>query len=244
MTVQDLVLTSPEPRPSTAMELLTAVLNQPNPKDAVEIVKELTALHREELKRKAEQAFHEAVARFKENTPKVVKNRENSAYKNNGKASRYSDLPNWLDTVTPELSKQGLTVSWEYPTQTKEWINVTCILKHELGHSEKTTLGAPPTTSTSNAQTSPQLVGITVKYMQRYTIAAILGMDAGDEDTDGNMMTNGEVGSEVDELMRCETLDGLKKAFDRAANTALERQDIKAYNILKEAKDKRKKELS
>src|SRR5690606_35194749 len=61
--------------------------------------------------------------------------------------------------------------------------SVTCVITHELGHSERTTLSAAP--DESGGKNSIQAVGSTVTYLQRYTLMAATGLAAKDMDDDG-----------------------------------------------------------
>jgi hypothetical protein len=50
--------------------------------------------------------------------------------------------------------------------------------------------------------------------------------------------------SQIEEIKRCETLQGVTDAYTAAANVALnEIKDIRAYHAIRAAKDARKKEL-
>jgi ERF superfamily len=72
--------------------------------------------------------------------------------------------------------------SWKM-NQEGQWIKVTCILTHELGHSEETTLmGAPDNSGSKNAI---QAVGSTVTYLERYTLLAACGLSTKGSDNDG-----------------------------------------------------------
>jgi len=90
----------------------------------------------------ARKAYMEAVAEFKAAPIKITKDKINSQF-----SSGYTGIGNLVNTVNPELSKFGLQANWDID-QTNE-IKVTCILSHALGHSERTSMTAPPDSSGS-----------------------------------------------------------------------------------------------
>ncbi len=61
---------------------------------------------------------------------------------------------------------------------------MTCILTHELTHSERTSLTAKP--DQSGKKNPIQAIASTVSYLQKYTLLAITGLAAQGMDTDGN----------------------------------------------------------
>jgi hypothetical protein len=89
--------------------------------------------------------------------------------------------------VAPALSKHGFSYSWatrqERDGRSIVWIEVTCTLKHRLGHSESVTLGGPPDIS-GNKNPIQQVVS-TVTYLERHTLKAITGVSEKGEDDDG-----------------------------------------------------------
>ena len=60
---------------------------------------------------------------------------------------------------------------------------MTCILAHKDGHSEETTLTAPP--DTSGSKNAIQSTGSSVTYLKRYTLEAVTGIVTSDDDNDG-----------------------------------------------------------
>lgn len=127
----------------------------------------------------AKKAYHQAMAQFKANPPKIEKDK-NVAYKE----VRYShaSLANVCEKVNAELSKHGLSASW-IPKQNNEGISITCKITHILGHSEEATLSAPA--DTSGSKNSIQAIGSTITYLQRYTLFSATGLAANDQDDDG-----------------------------------------------------------
>lgn len=130
----------------------------------------------------ARKAYFHAITRFKENPPKIEKDREIKYSTPKGNVGyKHATLSNIVDKVTVELSKYGLSISWEVK-QDKN-ITVTCKVTHELGHSESTSISAE--SDTSGAKNSIQAIASTISYLQRYSCLSILGLAPSDVDTDG-----------------------------------------------------------
>jgi len=80
------------------------------------------------------------------------------------------------------MSKHGLSASW-HTKQDNGAVSVTCTITHLMGHKESVTLSAPP--DNSGSKNNIQAIGSTVTYLQRYTLFAITGIAAADQDDDG-----------------------------------------------------------
>ena len=127
----------------------------------------------------ARKAYHAAMAAFKAAPPTVRKDREvkygNTNYK-------HATLANVTATISSALSLHGLTASWR-TDQAGGQVSVTCTITHELGHSESTSLTAPA--DNSGSKNAIQAIGSAVTYLQRYTLLALTGLAATDQDDDG-----------------------------------------------------------
>lgn len=132
----------------------------------------------------AKQAFHKAVAEFKKNPPKVTKDKKNAQYK-----SMYTTLGNLVNTVNPELSKQGLSASWEI--KQNGTIEVTCILTHSMGHSERTSASAPA--DISGSKNAIQQIKSTITYLKAVTFESICGLASTDANLDDDGNATGDV---------------------------------------------------
>lgn len=147
---------------------------------SLDTVRELMQLEREWKADKAREAYVAAMAAFKAEPLRINKSKD---VKHNGKYMySHATLAQVVDAVVGALSKHGLSHRWE-TKQEGETISVTCVLTHELGHSERTTLSGLP--DKSGAKNSIQAVGSTVSYLSRYTLMAATGLAASDMDDDG-----------------------------------------------------------
>jgi hypothetical protein len=143
-------------------------------------IKDLLALQREWEANEARKAYNEAFAAFKAEAVHIIKNRTVDQGPLSGK--KYAELFSVVNAVTPALSRNGLSASWRLTKDDKDWIEVTCTLKHKLGHAEEVSMGGPP--DAGGAKSAMQARASTVSYLERYTLKAICGVAEQGDDTD------------------------------------------------------------
>lgn len=144
-------------------------------------IKDLMDLQERWERQQAAKAYNVAFAAFKAEAVEVIKNRLVTDGPLRGKS--YAELYSVVDAVTPALSKHGLSASWKVTKDEKDWIEVTCVLKHVLGHSESASLGGPP--DVGGAKSAIQARASTISYLERYTLKAVCGVAEKGDDTDG-----------------------------------------------------------
>ena len=130
----------------------------------------------------ARKAYNEAFTAFKNEAVKILKGRTVTDGPLKGKS--YAELHDVVDAVTPALSAHGLSAAWKLTKDDRDWIEVTCTIKHVGGHSESVSMGGPP--DAGGAKNAIQARASSVTYLQRYTLKAITGLSEHDDDTDGN----------------------------------------------------------
>lgn len=148
---------------------------------SAEILKQMMDLRDREDAKQARKSFDAAISKAKARMSPVVKN----ATGHNNK--RYADFSAVARMVDPILSEFGL--SYRFKTTQNDKITVTCVLSHEDGHSEETTLSAP--SDTTGNKNAIQAIGSTITYLSRYSLMASLGLSAS-EDDDGRAAGNVE----------------------------------------------------
>jgi hypothetical protein len=131
----------------------------------------------------ARKAYYKAVADFKSEAIDIIKNKRVS-YKTDKGSTEYNhaELGQIVNTVTPFLSKNGLSHHWEY-SQVDGKVKVTCFLTHDMGYEKSTSLEAPP--DTSGGKNGIQGIGSTTSYLERYTFLAMTGLASREQDDDG-----------------------------------------------------------
>lgn len=128
----------------------------------------------------AKKAYVTAMNAFKADPPEVFKEKQ-VAYKE----VKYSHalLEDAVDAIGAALSKHSLSFRWDCNQLEGGIVQVTCIITHSQGHSEKTMLQAG--LDSSGSKNNIQSLGSTVTYLQRYTLFAATGLAAKGMDDDG-----------------------------------------------------------
>lgn len=132
--------------------------------------------------KEAKKAFDAAFAAFKAEAVTIIRNKRVTDGPLRGKG--YAELHEVINTVTPALSKHGLSSSWRLTKDEKDWIEVTCYLRHVAGHEESVSMGGPP--DAGGAKNAIQARASTKSYLERYTLKAITGLSEQDDDDDGS----------------------------------------------------------
>ncbi len=153
----------------TPMAMLSQAVAQGAP---IEVLERLMVLANQMKADHNREAFDAAVSEAKAEIPAIVRN----AKGHNDK--RYANFDAIARAVDPVLSKHGL--GYRFRTAQTDKICVTCILFHRAGHFEETTLCGPA--DTTGSKNAIQAIGSTQTYLQRYTLVAMLGLAATDDD--------------------------------------------------------------
>jgi hypothetical protein len=132
----------------------------------------------------AKKAYVEAMAAFKANPPKIIKNRHVKFETRTGGVTEYchASLDKVTATISEALSRHGLTAAW-VTGQADGQVTVTCRITHIFGHSEETSLTSAP--DNSGSKNPIQAIGSAVSYLQRYTLLALTGLATEGQDDDG-----------------------------------------------------------
>jgi hypothetical protein len=188
-------------------------------------------------KNEARKAFVAAMNAFKASPPEIVKNKPVAFGTTN---YSYATLDSVCAAIIKGLSAHGISHRWK-PEQAGDRIKVTCVLTHEMGHSEETALEAMP--DSSGSKNGIQAIGSAVTYLERYTLLAATGLAAGGIDTDGNLPKMDDLAERLEWIANCQDVDELRKVFAAAWKKAAAIKDKAAQSALELAKDKRRKEL-
>jgi len=147
----------------------------------IEKLEQLYALQLRFEGNEARKAYVAAMARFKKNPPTIVKDKE-VAYG----TTRYmhATLGEVCEKIVAGLAEHGFSHRW-IPTRAEGgMVEVTCVITHELGHSEETTLSAG--LDSSGGKNNIQAMISTKTYLERHSLLAATGLATKDmEDDDG-----------------------------------------------------------
>lgn len=191
----------------------------------------------------ARKAFAASFAAFKAEAIEVIKNKRVTDGPLKGKS--YAELFSVVNAVTPLLSKHGLSHSWRLTKDEKDWIEVSCTLRHTLGHTESVSMAGPP--DAGGAKNAIQARASTITYLERYTLKAICGVAEQGDDTDGNLpggqMTEDVLAAHFKAIDEATDEKGVKTAFAKGWKQAEEMNDMRAMKKLGDRKEARLKAL-
>lgn len=151
-------------------------------------VEKLTKLMELQKAWQADQArklFFEAMSQFQSQAPEIRKTKKVGFETAKGKTEyHYAPLSDITRQIKDACEKVGLTYRWEIK-DTKEEIQVTCLITHTSGHTETTTMTASP--DVSGSKNPIQARGSAIEYLKRYTLIGALGISTADSDVDGEL---------------------------------------------------------
>jgi hypothetical protein len=175
---KELVPVGQQPAQVTPMQLI-ARAQEANA--SIEQMQQLFDLQLRYEANEAKKAYNSAFAAFKSESVQIIKNITVSDGPLKGK--KYADLFAVVNVITPALSKHGLSHMWSLTKDEKDWLEVTCTIRHELGHSESVSMGGPP--DTGGAKNAIQARASSKSYLERYTLLGITGLASSGQDDDG-----------------------------------------------------------
>lgn len=120
--------------------------------------------------------FYNAFSSFQSELPPILKTKAGHNYS-------YAPLSDIVEIIKPFMLKNKLTYRFEQSHE--DGIEITCIVTHTSGHSERTTMKADA--DTSGSKNGVQAVASTVSYLSRYTLTGALGIATADQDMDGRL---------------------------------------------------------
>lgn len=161
---------------------VSVMLRAINSGASLEQVEKMMDLQDRWEKSEAKKAYDTAFAAFKSEAVTILKQKKVT----NGPLSgnSYAELCDVVNGVTPALSKHGLSSWWKLTRDEKDWMEVTCYLRHIGGHEESVSMGGPP--DVGGAKNAIQSRASTKTYLERYTLKGITGLSEQNDDTDAN----------------------------------------------------------
>lgn len=166
----------------------------------------------------AARAYNVAFAAFKAEAEQIIKRKRVQYASEKGTTDyKHAELADVHEALTPALSKHGLSVNFVLE-QERDWLRVTCVLKHQLGHSESATLGGPP--DTKGGKNPVQAIASTITMLQRQTMKAVCGVAEKGDDDDGRGGNGTDIAGLLVGLGACST-DESALAYWRANRTSL-----------------------
>ena len=223
---------------NSPMGMMLAAMQQGATLDQVEKMMDLQARWDKE---QAKKAYDAAFAAFKAESVRIIKSEDVKDGPLRGKS--YAKLHDWVNAVTPALSKHGLSSSWKLTKDDKDWLEVTCYLRHVGGHEESVSMGGPP--DSGGAKNAIQARASAKSYLERYTLKAITGLSEQDDDTDGNAPVDTGLGdSWVSQMAQAETLEAAESIWRAGCGDIDGKNNLQAYKSFRQAYLDKKKMLT
>lgn len=217
------------PAANSPMGMMLAALNQGA---QLEQIEKMMDLQDRWQKGEAKKAYDTAFAAFKAEAVKIVKGRKvtDGPLKNKS----YAELHDVVNAVTPALSKHGLSSSWKLTRDEKDWMEVTCYLRHVGGHEESVSMGGPP--DAGGAKNAIQARASTKTYLERYTLKAITGLSEQDDDTDGTAERDEELRDEwISKMAQAESLEASVAVWEQGCEAIQKTNNLAAFAAFKKA---------
>lgn len=184
--------------------------------------------------KEAKRAYDTAFANFKAEAITILKGRKVTDGPLKGKS--YAELHDVVNAVTPALSKHGLSSSWKLTKDDKDWMEVTCYLRHVSGHEESVSMGGPP--DAGGAKNAIQARASTKTYLERYTLKAITGLSEQEDDDDGRGGKSDSrplIDKWLKEIRKAKTEKEVREMWANATPELSATNDLAAFNEVKGA---------
>lgn len=168
--------------PASPAQLLELAINS---NLDVEKLKELMQLQKQWQADQARKAFFAAMNDFQSKVPEIRKGKKVGFETQKGKTEyHYAPLSEIVRQIKDTCQECGLSYRWEIK-DTKEDIQVTCLITHIDGHTEQTTMMSNP--DLTGSKNPIQGRGSAIEYLKRYTLIGALGLSTTDSDVDGEL---------------------------------------------------------
>ena len=221
----------------TPMDLMQLAISK---EGSIDVIERLAKLQMDFADREDKIAFRNAMTRFKETMPKIVRSRSivDKEGKEKYKAVALEDV---ADPVMKALIELGITYRYKTSDLPDGRTRVTCILglQGTAYEEEGSTLAAPP--DTSGGKDPLKAVGATVSYLEKYTLMASVGMHVYGTDPEAEATLRGVVDSWLDKLSEASDTAELNRVSLEAIKAV--RGDTESVQKIGQAKNKRIKEI-
>jgi hypothetical protein len=179
--------------PATPMSIIAAAVQQGA---SIEVMERLFALQERAQANEARAAFNTAFARFKAACPPIRRTNINPQFSKVNRAGvkvprTFAGLDDIERDVRGPLSANGLSYRWTDTKVENGMMSMTCVVMHEAGHSESSTVPCLPIDSKAGCA-DLQKSGTAQSYAMRYSIIQALGLTSCDDDMDGNAEPSGD----------------------------------------------------
>jgi hypothetical protein len=178
-----------QPSAVTPMHMLQVALDQGADLAKLE---QLMALQERWEANEARKAYVSAMAQFKRNPPDILKRKHVHFQTSKGTTEyMHATLADVCAAAIKGLADVGISHRWDVEQKDGQ-ITVHCVLTHQQGYSERTTLTGRA--DDSGGKNAIQAIASAVTYLQRYTLLSATGLATRDmQDDDGRASSGPEI---------------------------------------------------
>jgi hypothetical protein len=172
-------------RPSMPTINIEALINKAvDSKAAVEVVKELRAMLREDQAIAAAQAFDEAMSAFQAECPVIIKGK-GVPDRSGSTAYKYAPIEKIEEVIRPIERSHGFTHTFNQDvTSQPGWVIASVTITHTLGHN-KTAVGKFPLGTRTAIMSDTQQYAAALTFANRRVLGNAYGLVFSGEDKDG-----------------------------------------------------------
>lgn len=231
-----------KPAPPTPMSLIQMAVEKGADANQLAVLMDL------QLKweaNEARKAYVAAIQKFKANPPDITKTKRVNIATRGGDSMGYShaELDKITEIIGHALKAVGITQNWR-TSDTNGKTTVTCVLTHEMGHSEDAaTLSGP--SDTSGGKNNIQAIGSTVSYLMRYTLCAATGLVPkelmGDDDGKTEGMPESAITDYCIQMQDSSNYAELKPVFKACWEKAKKANDLGAQERFRKVYEEQKR---
>lgn len=149
---------------------------------SVETMERLLAMRRDLKEERAKEQFSKSMALFQAECPVIKKDKAGGKTNSGVVAYYYAPLESIITQVSHLVQHNGFRYNFQTVTG-EDKVKVTCIVTHDLGHSEKSDVEVPLGAKTG-VMSAPQVTASALTFAKRYAFCNAFGIMTGDEDND------------------------------------------------------------
>jgi ERF superfamily len=207
---------------------------------AIDVIERLAALQTAAMTRDAEVQFNDALNLVQGELRPIAADLENPQTK-----SRYASYAGLDRVIRPIYVKHGFSLSFDSAEHPREdMMRVVCYVAHRAGHTRRHQVDIPADgkgAKGGDVMTKTHAAGAAMSYGMRYLLKAIFNIAIGEEDRDGNGLS--DLDSRLDAIGQCETLVALDIAYVEAYKAARKASDTQGMKRIVAARDARKRQI-
>ena len=187
----------------------------------------------------ARKAFTTAMTAFKAEPLTIFKRKQVGYKTKEGDFVGYThaELSDVTEVVAPAMARHGLSYRWSVKQEGGR-VNVSCIVMHQLGHTESVTMDAAP--DNSGKKNAVQQIASACTYLQRYTLLAVTGMSTKGMDDDGESSGDADaaerrrkwIDEQIENIRTAPNVGHLKSIMAYAVGKTRENDDQEAEDEL------------